>query len=405
MTSNSSSNQNPSDQEVFFPPEDSFFVCPENEKEIENPLIPQPSSSLKTKDADPIVKYSNVIVKSAQRLSLAEQRIIFIAIAQIPANKPITVEDEFFVSSEQYLQLCSFDEKIGNSYRDLRAAAKNLYHRTVTVSKEDSKETEITEFGWVSSITYLPKSGRLKIRFNYEMIPYINLLRAQFTLFHLNELTGFRSSYTQPLYSRLMLYMRDTKTHLIKPFWQDWIGVEQLMELLGAPKYKYFSDFQKRVLEVAKNQINESPYTRFSVKYEVDQYIGKRATRLHFKMTRKDPKDPKVPKDKNAFSFDIGITKDQAVLSDVQVGMYADYLTANTNSVYKFGLPPDIFAQEFYNYLISVGELPKSFPFPKTDKKSYKDWMIRRLSDPEFVQKIYDPWLRKVQFKPKKAKP
>lgn len=46
-----------------------------------------------------LVKYSNKVVRSAQRLSLLEQRILYSAIAKSPADHQITCEDVFLFTS------------------------------------------------------------------------------------------------------------------------------------------------------------------------------------------------------------------------------------------------------------------------------------------------------------------
>lgn len=52
-----------------------------------------------------LVKYSNKVVRSAQRLSLLEQRIVFSAIAQVPLGTEITSEDKFYLRLEDLKKL------------------------------------------------------------------------------------------------------------------------------------------------------------------------------------------------------------------------------------------------------------------------------------------------------------
>lgn len=50
-----------------------------------------------------LIKYSNKVVRSAQRLSLLEQRIVFSAIAKTPADQQITSEDVFTCALRNYV--------------------------------------------------------------------------------------------------------------------------------------------------------------------------------------------------------------------------------------------------------------------------------------------------------------
>ena len=297
------------------------------------------------------VKYSNVIVRSAQRLNLVEQRIIFNAISKIPPNKKIEPTDTFYISAEEYANL-SKEPDLKNAYRDLKTSAKSLLRRFVTLAEEDSagKTIKEIEFNWLSAGHYLESEGLIGISFNPFMIPYINLLRERFTLFELREITGFRSSYTQPLYVRLMQYMREPKTSEMKQSWIEYIDIEDLKIMLDATKYARYPDFKRKVLDIACRQINESEYTKFTVKFEPHKKEKKRVISLKFSMRLKKqaqivnqstdiPSVAEQNPDTDTVDMFSGLTTRQATLTERQVVMLADWLTGqNPRPLAEHGL-------------------------------------------------------------------
>ena len=345
-----------------------------------------------------IVKYSNRVVRASKRLTLAEQRIILSAISQVP-NRPITVEDKFYITVDQYRKLCP-STTAESIYRDMKEAVNTLFHRYVSADIIDEKGEVIGKsmWYWVTSADYIDKEGRIAIRFNYDMIPHINMLRKNFTLFKLNEITGFRSAYTQPLYARLMIFMRDPETKLHKQTWTDYIKLDELKKILDAQRYDNFTDFRRKVLDIAIRQINESPYTQFRVKYEISKKERKKIVELKFIMRYKAQQLESEPDPvEDTVDMFTGLTTRQATLTEKQIAMYADKLTDGGSTQVQSEI-----GEKFWQFVSKKFRKDPTFSitFGQTDGEGYRDWVAEKLENSEFVQLIYDPFLKALEFKP-----
>ena len=234
-----------------------------------------------------LVKYSNKVVRSAQRLSLLEQRILYSAIAKSPADHQITCEDVFYLRLEELRRLGGAVSN--DTYQQLKDAAINLMRRFITLSPKDREKGMTWVFPWCQSAGYNEELGMIAIRFSHDILPYLKGVRERFIQYDLEEITGFRSVYTQPLYARLMLHMRNKDNGGIKQRWSETIPLDELRPTLDAEKYTAFGQFKLRVLNVAVQQINDSVFTRFNVKWAVDEdsKIGKRVTAIRFNMSLK----------------------------------------------------------------------------------------------------------------------
>jgi len=337
-----------------------------------------------------LVKYSNKVVRSAQRLSLLEQRILYSAIAKSPADHQITCEDVFYLRLEELRRLGGAVSN--DTYQQLKDAAINLMRRFITLSPKDREKGMTWVFPWCQSAGYNEELGMIAIRFSHDILPYLKGVRERFIQYDLEEITGFRSVYTQPLYARLMLHMRNKDNGGIKQRWSETIPLDELRPTLDAEKYTAFGQFKLRVLNVAVQQINDSVFTRFNVKWAVDEdsKIGKRVTAIRFNMSLKahlvaDPEPDTV-------DWVSGLTRRQATLTEPQIVMVADWLSGKNKTVLeKHGTT----VSDVYEFLRRQKQIPSRLDTNNVDE--YKKWFRKKLIDPEFVMLI-SPILRKLEF-------
>ena len=337
-----------------------------------------------------LVKYSNKVVRSAQRLSLLEQRILYSAIAKSPADHQITCEDVFYLRLEELRRLGGAVSN--DTYQQLKDAAINLMRRFITLSPKDREKGMTWVFPWCQSAGYNEELGMIAIRFSHDILPYLKGVRERFIQYDLEEITGFRSVYTQPLYARLMLHMRNKDNGGIKQRWSETIPLDELRPTLDAEKYTAFGQFKLRVLNVAVQQINDSVFTRFNVKWAVDEdsKIGKRVTAIRFNMSLKahlvaDPEPDTV-------DWVSGLTRRQATLTEPQIVMVADWLSGKNKTVLeKHGTT----VSDVYEFLRRQKQIPYRLDTNNVDE--YKKWFRKKLIDPEFVMLI-SPILRKLEF-------
>lgn len=212
-----------------------------------------------------------------------------------------------------------------------------------------------------------------------------------FTYLTLEEIGGFRSQYTAPLYMMLSQYMHEKDSGLsVKRNGWFLINIDELRIRFDlSDKYQSYYDFKRYVLDTAVKQINESKFTKFNVDYipVEESKKGKQYTQIHFNMIRRDiAEGMKTP----VFEF---------TLTEKQVESYSNLLagvfppkTAKKPYNYK----------EFFSYCHKEGLIKEDIGdlLPNLRKNVVKC----RLRDSEFVSKIFKSWLRPLGYRPKRLK-
>lgn len=330
-----------------------------------------------------LVTYRNEIVTASQHLTVMQQRIIFSAIAQVPANKEISDRDVFEVT---LAQVNSLGGDSNNTYKQLQDASRSLIRKVVTLSSKTSDgRSKLKEFPWAQYTEYVEGEGIIKIRFSYGIIPFISQIRECFTFYELQEMTGFSSQYSQPLYVRLMLRMRDHAKgkHRILPRWSEEIEVETLKKMFGTEK-KIWSSFRRDVLDVTQKQINNSPYTKFSFEWEPSRKEGKKIIALRFKMKLKEDEPAKraltQTKEKSSFS-----------IPEEHVPMVADWLSGKNPGKYRKAGSSWL---KFREFLIAQGRIETT---EGETPEELRTILLPKLKSPAFVELIR-PWLALVGY-------
>jgi hypothetical protein len=146
---------------------------------------------------------------------------------------------------------------------------------------EKLQRKKVLVCGWVQSVVYMEEEGRVCLRFNKDMLPYLSELSAQFTKYRLKNVAKMDSAYAIRLYELLAQWRDIGKREMAL----DWL--RETFQLGG--KYPSVKDFKKRVLDVALTQINE--HSDLTASY-TQRKTGRNVTHLIFTFTRKPPPQP-----------------------------------------------------------------------------------------------------------------
>lgn len=199
--------------------------------------------------SQPVYK-SNALVEASYRLTPAEQRIILTCIAQVRRDQAITDEVMYSVSVADYASLVGTESH--SVYKELADAALRLKRREVWLTERPNgggshEETLVT--GWVQSIRYRKTEGRVELRFNKDMLPYLTLLTEQFTRYALADVAKLNSGHAIRLYE-LLCQWRDAGERAVSVEW-----LREAFQL--EDKYPAIKDLKRRVIEPAVEQVNE----------------------------------------------------------------------------------------------------------------------------------------------------
>lgn len=255
-----------------------------------------------------LVVKTNQLNQALQTLSLAEVRIIQLAIVDaretatgLSTDKPLRID------ATRYAEV--FETTRQNGYKRMKEAEETLFNRRFTYLDDNGKPVKSR---WLQQVQYHDGEGAIDLVFTLavvEGISRINGLEQFFTSYLLEQTTQFDSVYSVRLYELLTQWRTAKKTPCLD------IDVFRNQMGLGISEYKRMNDFKKRVLDLAKDEINEK--SDLKVKYEnVKQ--GRKI--IGFKFTVHEKQKAKTDKPRDADSGDMFTVEG---LSDKQLGRIA----------------------------------------------------------------------------------
>jgi plasmid replication initiation protein len=224
------------------------------------------------------------VVEASYHLTIYEQRILLSCIAQINSKGSLSIEDTFEINAKDIVKLTGV-ASIDMVYPILKEAVDKLRKRDVTIRipNPDKPEEETQSINWTSSVTYMPTLGKVRLRFGYDIIPYLSEISGRYTKYELHNVTRFKSGYSIRLYEMFKQWNESGKRK---------IEITELKKQLQVEEnYPAMCDFKKRVIDVAIKEIND--YSDIYVNKPTQIKAGRVITHLCFTFKEK-PKTSKV---------------------------------------------------------------------------------------------------------------
>lgn len=322
-----------------------------------------------------LVVIDNEITKSAYNLSVNEQRLVLSAIAQIPKGEPVDPKQAYYITREDFVRLGASPNVAA---RDIRTATKDLMKKTLFIQTNEG----IIEFHWLSEVLRYDRKAEEKLKakypnpedhnkyiqmlriynlmdsipihrdnddvvarivFNERIVPFLSDLKANFTKFLLEDVSGFSSIYSFRIY-QMMMQFKSTS------YYKTNLDDLRYMLALG-DKYPLTADLKRWVIDTAIDEINKkSPY---KATYKMLK-TGRKFTHLEIKFKQKKTKDTVIQGvQRDADNGDMFTVQG---LSDKQLGR----ITRNQQFIAD------------YNHLVSstspAGQDPKAWEFEMVNR-------------------------------------
>ena len=210
-------------------------------------------------------KLKNEVVKThrlntaLQKLSLAEIRLMQLAI--IDARETGTGIDTVTplpIHASRYAE--AFGVTRQTAYEVLIEAETSLFKRYFTFL--DERDGKPVKSHWVSQAKYLDDEAIIEIMLTPAVVKEITRIDAieaktLFTRFALEQVALMKSVYSVRLYELLNQWRQAKRVNFDLDVFRGQLGVEDT-------EYKAMSDFKRRVLDLAVNEINEKSDLRIS---------------------------------------------------------------------------------------------------------------------------------------------
>ena len=204
-------------------------------------------------DEKSLVVQSNKLVEAKYRLSVEEQKIIKILIAQIQKDDEDFREYEFRVKD--------LAKMLGMEHKDPYGVLGRITKRLITRALEyHSQETnQYMQTAWLAGALYKKNAGTVALSFHPYLKPLLLQLQSYFTKYELGQVLQFKGQYTIRFFEFRKSFIGRNKQEIV-------FTLKELWDILGLKKdeYSIFKNFKNRVLEPARLELLEKTGQSFT---------------------------------------------------------------------------------------------------------------------------------------------
>jgi len=209
-----------------------------------------------------IVKQSYELNNARYSLTAVETDIIMRMIAEVKN------EDEDF--KPYRFKVSELEMKMGKQLNrnTIKSIADGIARKPIRIDK--GKGSFLT-IGWVSSFEYYAEKGEIELCFDPKLKPYLLKLNSHFATADIRQIFQLSSEYAKRIYTIFKQWQQVGKYSVEVAEWQ---------KILEVPKSMLnYADFKRKVIEIAKEQINKN--TDLHVEYK-EIKTGRKITHLEW---------------------------------------------------------------------------------------------------------------------------
>lgn len=204
-----------------------------------------------------VVKKSNTLINAAYTVTLAEQRLILLAIAK-SGESPESMR-LLTVHAQDYAK--QYKVTLNTAYEALQSATAQLFERRFSYQRyTDKGHLRDVVSRWVSRVEYGEAEGVVTLSFSDDLLPLLCDLKEKFTHYALEQVADLKSAHAIRLYELLISWRSTGKTPVVE--------VDDLRRRLGLEQGEYprMDNFKRRVLDYAMKQVNQ--HTDITASYD-----------------------------------------------------------------------------------------------------------------------------------------
>ncbi len=241
-----------------------------------------------------VVKSNQITLGSRYNYSADEQKTIAYICSMINPTSE-NIEREYNFNIRNFCRTCGIDYDGGKAYDYIRNILKGLVQKVMILELPDGTETTVN---WVQKVWCNKGSGKVKVRLDEDMIPYLFELKCRYMAYKLKDILCMKSQFSIRLHEILKAYHdmkigqtdhRSFGEKAMLPKIVSWtVDVDELKKKLmveDVQSYKHFGLFRTKVLEPAQKEINE--FTEINVFFE-PIHKGRKVVQVKFGIVMKD---------------------------------------------------------------------------------------------------------------------
>lgn len=208
------------------------------------------------KDGELKAEQANKLVYSSYEMTLNEKRLLMLAICKLSMNM-----GAFPLMYVKVSDLKEYLEIEGTSlHTDLKATCLRLLKRIVEIENDNG---DWVAHQWVSRCKITKGTGVLEIELHRELKPYLLQLGKHYQSISFEHIAKIHKSHAVRLFE--ILWHKKNEKGFVRN--QIKIGVEELRKMLAIGKrYPRFSEFNRRVIEPAQEELKKSTPIGFTYK-------------------------------------------------------------------------------------------------------------------------------------------
>ena len=280
-----------------------------------NKIVFEDTIKYKYSNMKVIMSKSNLVVKTnylntvLQNLKLSEIRIVQLAVVDArETGTGLSAEIPLRIDAKRYAEV--FNTTRQNGYLMMKDAEDTLFNRRFSYIDDEGK---LVKSRWLSQVRYLDDEGAIEVVFTPAVVKGITRIDGAeefFTKYLLEQTAAMDSNYSVRLYELLVQWKQAKKTPVFE--------LEKFRGQLGLEfdEYQTMSNFKKRVLNLAVEEINEK--SDLNISY-TQKKKGRKIIGFSFIVLEKTkPKEVRV--ERNSDNGDMFMVEG---LSDKQLGRIA----------------------------------------------------------------------------------
>lgn len=199
-----------------------------------------------------VVIKANKLIEASYRLSINEQRVMALVVAQVAPSDEDFKPYRFKVSELEEL-VADGKRKQQSLYSRVKALTRGLQEKVLQIHEPDG----LLQVSWLCAAKYFDGTGEVELEFSPKLKPYLLQLQERFTRYKLRNVVKLRSRYSVRLYELLKQYEALGKRDF---------ELGELRRILGLSDEELvrWVDFKRFVLEVARRELPKKTDLGFS---------------------------------------------------------------------------------------------------------------------------------------------